>query len=121
MTVAGKGCPKRRFMIELKAVKCNVEEQETTIQISRTDGVIHLYTSDNTRISKMQKLLNAKGTEWKLDKAAYNKDGEPTGYFFSCNNKKMLSLRAKPAERSPMSEEQKAALAERFVKTRSEN
>ena len=104
--------------MELKPVKCNVEEQETTITISRTDGIIHLYTSDNTRISKMQKLLNAKNTEWKLDKATYNKDGEPTGYFFSCNNKKMLSLRPKKTE---MSEEQKTALAERLAKARSEN
>lgn len=104
--------------MELKSVKCNVEEQETTITISRTDGIIHLYTSDNTRISKMQKLLNAKGTEWKLDKVTYNKDEEPTGYFFSCNNKKMLSLRPKKTE---MSEEQKTALAERLAKARSEN
>ena len=112
---------KRRFMIELKSVKCNVEEQETTIQISRADGIIRLYTSDNTRISKMQKLINAKGTEWKLDKAAYNKDGEPTGYFFSCSNKKMLSLRAKPTERAPMSEEQKAKIAEALAEYRSKN
>ena len=54
--------------MELKSVKCNAEEQETTITISRADGVIHLYTSDNTRVTKMQKLLNTKGTEWKLDK-----------------------------------------------------
>lgn len=107
--------------MELKPVKCNVEEQETTITINRTDGIIHLYTSDNTRISKMQKLLNAKGTEWKLDKVTYNKDGEPTGYFFSCNNKKMLSLRAKSAERAPMSEEQKTKIAEVLAKARSKN
>lgn len=107
--------------MELKSVKCNVEEQETTITISRTDGIIHLYTSDNTRISKMQKLLNTKNTEWKLDKVTYNKDGEPTGYFFSCNNKKMLSLRAKPAERAPMSEEQKTKIAEALAKARSKN
>lgn len=107
--------------MELKPVKCNVEEQETTITINRTDGIIHLYTSDNTRISKMQKLLNAKGTEWKLDKVTYNKDEEPTGYFFSCNNKKMLSLRAKPAERAPMSEEQKTKMAEVLAKARFKN
>lgn len=107
--------------MELKPVKCNVEEQETTITINRTDGIIHLYTSDNTRISKMQKLLNAKNTEWKLDKVTYNKEGEPTGYFFSCNNKKMLSLRAKPAEHAPMSEEQKAKIAEALAKARSKN
>lgn len=107
--------------MELKPVKCNTEEQETTITIGRADGIIHLYTSDNTRISKMQKLLNAKGTEWRLDKVVHNKDGEPAGYFFSCNNKRMLNLRAKSVEHAPMSEEQKAALVERFIKTRSEN
>ena len=107
--------------MELKPVKCNVEEQETTITINRTEGIIRLYTSDNTRINKMQKLLNAKGSEWKLDKVTYNKDGEPTGYFFSCSNKKMLSLRAKSVEHAPMSEGQKAALAERLTKTRSKN
>lgn len=107
--------------MELKPVKCNVEEQETTITINRTDGIIHLYTSDNTRINKMQKLLNTKGSEWKFDKATYNKDGEPTGYFFSCSNKKILSLRAKSVEHAPMSEEQKAALTERLTKTRSKN
>ena len=107
--------------MEIKSVKCNAEEQETTITISRADGVIHLYTSDNTRVTKMQKLLNTKGTEWKLDKVTYNKDGEPTGYFFSCSNKKMLGLRAKSTEHAPMSEEQKAALTERLTKTRSKN
>lgn len=107
--------------MELKPVKCNVEEQETTITINRTEGVIHLYTSDNTRVTKMQKLLNTKGTEWKLDKVTYNKDGEPTGYFFSCNNKKMLSLRAKPAEHAPMSEEQKTKIAEALAEYRSKN
>ena len=107
--------------MELKPVKCNVEEQETTITINRTDGIIHLYTSDNTRINKMQKLLNAKNTEWKLNKATYNKEGEPTGYFFSCNNKKMLGLRAKPAERAPMSEEQKVKMAEALAEYRSKN
>ena len=107
--------------MELKSVKCNAEEQETTITISRADGVIHLYTSDNTRVTKMQKLLNTKCTEWKLDKVTYNKDGEPTGYFVSCSNKKMLGLRAKSTEHVPMSEEQKAALTERLTKTRSKN
>ena len=107
--------------MELKPVKCNVEEQETTITINRTEGIIRLYTSDNTRINKMQKLLNAKGSEWKLDKVTYNKDEEPTGYFFSCNNKKMLSLRAKSAEHAPMSEEQKIKIAEALAKARSKN
>lgn len=102
--------------MELKPVKCNVEEQETTITISRADGIIHLYTSDNTRISKMQKLLNAKGTEWKLDKVAHNKDGEPTGYFFSCSVINCLSLKAKKAKGREFTEEEKNAAREKFIK-----
>lgn len=102
--------------MELKSVKCNVEEQETTITINRTEGIIRLYTSDNTRINKMQKLLNAKGTEWKLDKVTYNKDGEPTGYFFSCSVINCLSLKAKKAKGREFTEEEKIAAREKFMK-----
>ena len=114
--MAAKGCPKRRFMIELKTVKCNVEEQETTIQISRAGGVIHLYTSDNTRISKMQKLLNVKGTEWKLDKTTYDKEGNTTGYFFSCPVINCFTLKAKKAKGREFTEEEKRVAREKFIK-----
>lgn len=96
-------------MIKLQPVKCSVDEQETTIQISRDGNEIHLYTCDNLRITKMQKLINAPDTTWTLVKTSCNRNGEPTGYFFVCSNKTMLSLRPKKAERAPQTEERKEA------------
>ena len=100
-------------MIKLKAVKCPIEEQETTIQISREGKVIRLFTSDNVRITKMQKLINAPNTLWKLARTTYDRDGNPTGYFFICSDKKMLTLR--PAKKE-VSEERKQAAREAFAK-----
>lgn len=94
-------------MIQLKAVKCAAEEQETTITIMRDENKIRLYTSDNTRVTKMQKLINAPDTTWKLVKTVFDKEGNPTGYFFECSDKKMLGLRPKKAAVKEMTEEQK--------------
>ena len=49
-------------MIELKTCACSIDEQETTIQISRDGKEIHLWTCDNTRITKMQKPLARSGS-----------------------------------------------------------
>lgn len=100
-------------MIELKSCVCSTEEQETTIQISRDGNEIRLYTSDNTRLTKMQKLINAPGTLWKLVKADYDKEGNPMGYFFVCSDKNMLALRPMKKE---VSEERKQAAREAFIK-----
>lgn len=103
-------------MIELKACTCSVDEQETTIQISRDGKEIHLWTCDNTRLTKMQKLINAPGSLWKLTDTTYDKNGEPTGYFFICSDKKMLALRPKKVSKE-LTEEEKTALAARFKRT----
>lgn len=107
-------------MIELKACACSVDEQETTIQISRDGKEIHLWTCDNTRLTKMQKLINAPGSLWKLTETTYNKNGEPTGYSFVCSDKRMISLKPKMAERAQKTEEEKQAARERMIKLRSE-
>lgn len=104
-------------MIELKSCVCSTEEQETTIQISRDGNEIRLYTSDNTRLTKMQKLINAPGTLWKLVKADYDKEGNPMGYFFVCSDKNMLALRVKPQVKE-YTEEEKAALTARLKEAR---
>lgn len=105
-------------MIKLQPVKCSIEEQETTIQISRDGNEINLYTSDNLRVTKMQKLINAPGTTWRLIKTSYNKEGEPTGYFFVCSDKIMLTLRPKKAVHKPQTEEMKEAARARMKKLR---
>ena len=100
-------------MIELKTCACSIDEQETTIQISRDGNEIHLWTCDNTRITKMQKLINAPGSLWKLTNTTYDKNGEPTGYSFVCSDKGMLTLRPMKKE---VSEDRKQAAREAFIK-----
>ena len=102
----------------LKSVKCNISEQETTIQYSRDSKELHLYTSDNTVVTKMNKLLNTPGTKWRLEKTTYL-DGEPTGYFFVCEDKKMLSLKAKGKRQ--LTAEEKLAIKTRLADGRNKN
>ena len=104
----------------LKSVKCNASEQETTIQYSRDSKELHLYTSDNTVVTKMNKLLNAPGTKWRLEKTTYL-DGEPTGYFFVCEDKGLITLRAKKTESRQLTEEEIKDRTNRLLKARSKN
>ena len=106
----------------LKSVKCNISEQETTIQYSRDSKELHLYTSDNTVVTKMNRLLNTPGTNWRLEKTTYL-DGEPTGYFFVCEDKKAISLKAKPVtrEKKELTEEERAVIRTRLRAARSKN
>lgn len=103
-------------MIQLKAVKCATEEQKTTITIMRDENKICLYTSDNTRVTKMQKLINAPDTTWKLVKTVFDKEGNPTGYFFECSDKKMITLRPKKAAVKEVTEEQREQARQRMQK-----
>lgn len=84
------------------------EEQETTISWYRRDAVASVYTSDNTMLTKMKKLM-AKSSDCKLKDITWSKDGEPTGYFFEVPVRFVKVL--KPKE---VSEEQRAALSERL-------
>lgn len=84
------------------------EEQETTISWYRRDAVASVYTSDNTMLTKMKKLM-AKSSDCKLKNITWSKDGEPTGYFFEVPVRFVKVL--KPKE---VSEEQRAALSERM-------
>lgn len=84
------------------------DEQETTISWYRRDSVASVYTSDNTMLTKMKKLM-AKSLDCKLKNITWSKDGEPTGYFFEVPVRFVKVL--KPKE---VSEEQRAALSERL-------
>ena len=84
------------------------DEQETTISWYRRDAVASVYTSDNTMLTKMKKLM-AKSPDCKLKNITWGKDGEPTGYFFEVPVRFVKVL--KPKE---VSEEQRAALSERL-------
>lgn len=104
--------------IELKPCTCSTEEQETIIRIGRGETEAHVWTSDNTRITKMEKLLNTPGTLWKLVKTSYTKEGDPAGYEFVCSDKRLVGIRAKHQETKPITEEEKAVLVARLKEAR---
>lgn len=84
------------------------EEQETTVQMSRTEDVAYVWTSDNVVVTKIKKLMGRAPGQWKLVKISTNAAGEPVGYFFKCP-KKLVSFRAPVS----FSDETKKASAER--------
>lgn len=100
--------------MELETMRgVSMEEQETTIVYSRDSKTAHVYTSDNTTLTKIGKLLNAEGSEWKLVQVVKNSDGTPNGYMFECP-KNLVNLRAKKTA-PKMTDEQKEAARQRFM------
>ena len=98
---------------ELESVVCGAEEQETTITRYRGDEAWNVWVSDNTMLTKMKRLMAASPENCKLVRVAWNKDGTPAGYEFSVS-KKCVKFSA-PRK---ITDEQRAALAERFAKSR---
>ena len=96
------------------------DEIETTITMAGNgaDG-FRVYTTSNSMLTKIGKLLDAPGTAWKLEKVERYSDGVPSGYFFTCSAKSCLSLKAKKAASREMTEEEKEAAAVRLAASRS--
>ena len=92
------------------------EEQETTVQMSRTEDVAYVWTSDNVVVTKIKKLMERAPDQWKLVKISTNAAGEPVGYFFECP-KKLVSFRTPRA----YDENDKAAIAARLASGRVKN
>lgn len=86
----------------------SADEQETTVQMSRTEDVACVWTSDNTTVTKIRKLMERAPDQWKLVKISTNAAGEPVGYFFECP-KNLVGFRT-PVN---FSDETKKASAER--------
>ena len=101
-------------VVALKGV--SVEEQETTVQMSRTEDVAHVWTNDNTVIIKIKKLMERAPDQWKLMKISTNAAGEPVGYFFECQ-KKLIGFRVS----KEYSDEQLERLRETAKKMGSKN
>lgn len=97
------------------------DEIETTITMTGNgaDG-FRVYTTSNSMLTKIGKLLDAPDTAWKLEKVERYSDGVPSGYFFTCSVRNCLSLKAKKAAGREMTEEEKEALVQRFAASRAE-
>lgn len=89
------------------------EEQETTVQMSRTEDVAYVWTNENTMVTKIKKLMGRAPDQWKLVKISTNAAREPVGYFFECP-KKLVSFRTLRA----YDENDKAAIAARLASGR---
>lgn len=93
-----------------------IEEQETHINFCRNDERAEIYTSDTTKFSKLFKLSELSGTEWKLERVHKLKNGEIIGYTFSFPVK-CISFRKKSVTRN-YTEEQRKAIGERLKASR---
>lgn len=89
-----------------------IEEQETHINWSRGDKRAKVYASDILTMNRLDKLVEAEGSEWTLDKEYREKDGSCSGKFYSCPVE-LISFRTKRMSVS-MTEEQKEAAAQRL-------
>ena len=111
---------KRRMNInDLLITGVSADEQETTINFSRTDKEAEVYTSDNTVLTKIKNMFSSDDCEWKLKNVVKDQKGNVVSVFFSVP-KKLISLRAK-AVKSSLTDEQKQAAAERLKNARSFN
>lgn len=94
------------------------DEIETVITMAGNGANgFRVYTTSNSMLTKIGKLLDAPDTAWKIEKVERYSDGVPSGYFFTCSVKNCLQLKAKKASRE-LTEEEKEALAQRFAASR---
>lgn len=94
-----------------------MDEQETTINLMRTDNYFTLYTSDITMIRKIDKMLAKKDCEWKLLKEEHLKEtGEVVAKIYEAP---LEALKLLPKKRTrTMSESSRNALKHRAQKMR---
>lgn len=84
------------------------DEIETTITMTGNGAAgFRVYTTSNSILTKIGKLLDAPDTAWKLEKVERYSDGVPSGYFFTCSVKNCLQLKAKKAAGREFTEEEK--------------
>ena len=91
-----------------------LDEQEIVINICRDEDVAHIWTSDTTMMTKLDKYVQ-EGT-YKLIRVERLEDGSVHGKWYECP-KKWISFRHKTRT---LTEEQKMAKAESFRKFREE-
>ena len=89
-----------------------IEEQETHINWSRGDKRAKVYASDVTTMNRLDKLVDAEGSEWTLDKEYREKDGSCSSKFYSCPVE-LISFRTKRMTRD-LTEEQREELSQRM-------
>lgn len=88
----------------------SVDEQETVIEYYRTDDRLDIYTSDQTMITKLKKLI-AKSDEYEVVDECKSDDGRTLTIEVKAP-KEVLKLKTQAKRK--LTDEQKKALADRF-------
>lgn len=105
-----------RYRTEKRSMGLNIEEQETHISFMREDKRAEIYTSDTRMITKLNKLIELPGTEWKWERDSKLPNGEVIGRAYSCPVE-FISFRKKRSSRV-YTEEEKKQIAERLSMNR---
>lgn len=69
------------------------DEAETTVSFMRGEREFELYTSDNTVLTKINRLMKKEGSCWRMIREEKDTDGKVTGYFFK-GTMRCLSFRS---------------------------
>ena len=94
-----------------------IEEQETCVNFLREDSRAVIYTSDTTMMTKLNKLVETAGTEWRKEMETHlQRTGELIGVFYSCPVE-LISFRSKRVKRN-YSDEQRQKIVERLLQGR---
>ena len=94
-------------------MKPTYEEQETIINISRTENTATIYTSDSRYMTKLDKLVENNPDEWKCT-GQEKQEGDVVAKYYECQAK-YISFRSRTVKRE-LTEEQKEILRERMKK-----
>ena len=99
---------------QIEAVRCSIDEAETTFIIERNSDIVKVWSSDNTYITKLKRCMRQNPDEFKCFEGSRDQDNYMTGYFFEFP-KKRVSIRSK---QRTLSDEQKAQATQRLKKAR---
>lgn len=93
---------------EVTAIRCSMDEAETTVGWMRGDEAVHIFTSDNITLTKIKRAAAKNFSEWKCYEAGRDENGYAVGWNFIAPRKAIRF--GSGAERS---EEQKQAARDR--------
>lgn len=96
----------------LETVYSSSDEAETTVNVSRADKFITIYSSDNVMITKIKRAALKNPENWKCWEGSRSLDGKLHSYFFEAP-RKALSFRS--GNKKELTEEARQAARDRFA------
>ena len=89
------------------------DESEVCVTALKSEDIVDVYTSDNIYLTRFKKLIEANPDAWKITQVVERSDGTVSGVVLQAP-KKCLSFRAAERVGRVMTDEEKAAAAERL-------